>query len=158
MAVPIKTPTPTPLIASFDIRQPARAPIEASEASPEALARRVTDVLKERASGGDSFNSLLCATLKALKGENPNTFTSLLQSCTYLIDSGSHGRMKTIKKRDVANNRRDFPADVEAVDNGTGEALLRRSETDLLEKRGLDIDTMMDKRQDEGFNSLLAPL
>ena len=158
MAVAIKPPTPTPVIASFEIRQPARAPIEVAEPSPEVLARRVTDVLKERASGGDSFNSLLCATLKALKGENPDTFTSLLQSCTYLIDSGSHGRMKTLKKRDFVDNRKDFLADVEAVNNGPGEALLGRSETDLMEKRGLDIDTIMEKRQDEAFNSLLAPL
>ena len=146
------------MIASFEKRQPARAPIEASEPSPEALARSATDVLKERASGGDSYNSLLCATLKALKGENPATFTSLLQSCTSLIDSSSNGRMKALKERNVVDNRRDFLADVEAVDNGSDEALLGRRETDLLEKRGLDINSIMGKREDKAFNSLLAPL
>ena len=122
----------------------------------EILGGSAADALKERASGSDSFNSLLCATLKVLKGENPATFTSLLQSCTSLIDSSSHGRMKTLMERNSMDDKSDLLADVEAVDDGSGEAVLGRSETDLLEKRAFDIDNNVEKRQDEGFNSLLT--
>ena len=152
------SPTPTPVIAAFEKRQPAHAPMETYEPMLEVLAGSAADTLKERASGGDGFDSLLCATLKALKGENPATFTSLLQSCTSLIDSGSHGRMKTLKGRDIADNKRAFLANSRAVDHGSREATLRRSETNLLEKRGPAIDRIVEKRQDEGFNSIPAPL
>ena len=86
-----------------------------------ALAGNAADALKKRANGpGTSFDSLLCATLKALKGENPTLFTSLLQSCTSLIDSSSHGRMKALKERNVV-------VDFEAAGNGSGEAALAKS-------------------------------
>lgn len=158
MAVPITSPAPTPLIASFEKRQSAHASLETSEPILEVLAGSAADVLKERASSGDSFDSLLCATLKALKGENPTTFTSLLQSCTSLIDSGSHGRMKALKGRGVVDDRDDFLASVKVVDHESGEATLDRSETYLVEKHGSATDGIVEKRQDEGFDSILTPL
>lgn len=158
MAVPITSPTPTPLFASFEKRQSAHASLGTSEPILEVLAGSAADILKERASSGDSFDSLLCATLKALKGENPTTFTSLLQSCTSLIDSGSHGRMKALKGRGVVDDRGDFLANVKAVNHESGEATLDRSETYLVEEHDPATDGVVEKRQDEGFDSILTPL
>ena len=64
--------------------------------------------------------------------------------------------MKTLKERNSIDDNSDFLADVEAADNGSGETALGRSETDLLEKRAFGIDNSVEKRQDEGFNSLLT--
>ena len=153
--VPITSRTPKPVVASFEKRQPAQASGETSDPMLEVLAGSAADALKKRASGGDSFDSLLCATLKALKSENPGLYTGLLQSCTSLIDSGSNGRKKALKKRIVVEDKSDFLADVktvdEAVDNGHGEAI-------LMEKRGLDFSNVVDKRENKDFNSLHTPL
>ena len=135
------------MIAAADKRQIEHVPAEASEPILDVLAGTAADALKERANGGDGFNSLLCATLKALKGENPAIFTGLLQSCTSLIDSGSHGRKRALKERNVK-------ALYGGVGDGPGEAKLGSSETGLLEKQSLDVTNAVDKRQDEGFNSL----
>lgn len=148
MTVPVTSPTTVPVIAASEKRQNEHVPAEASEPMLNVLAGAAADALKERANGGDGFNSLLCATLKALKGENPTTFTSLLQSCTSLIDSESYGRKRALKERNVE-------ALYEVVSNGPGKAKLGRSETDLLEKQSLDVTNAVDRRQDEGFNSLL---
>lgn len=159
MAVPITSPTPTAVIASFEKRQPAYAPVETYKPVLEVLAGSAADALEERASGADDgFDSLLCATLKALKGENPATFTSLLQSCTDLTDSSSTRRTKTLKERNVVNDKKDLATDIEAVDSGSGEAILGRSATNLLEKRDLDINNITKKRQDEGSTASFEPL
>ena len=105
------------MTAAADERQIEHVPAEASEPILDVLAGTAADALKERAHGGDGFNSLLCATLKALKGENPAIFTGLLQSCTSLIDSGSHGRKRALKERNVK-------ALYGGVGNGPGEAKL----------------------------------
>ena len=148
MTVPITSPTTVPVIAASEKRQNEHVPAEASKPMLDVLAGAAADALKERANGGDGFNSLLCATLKALKGENPTTFTSLLQSCTSLIDSESYRRKRALKERNVE-------AIDEVVGNGPGKAKLGSSETDLLEKQSLDVTNTVDRRQDEGFNSLL---
>ena len=153
-AVAVPTPpTPTTVIRSFENSQLEYAPFETHQPTLDGLAESAADVLKERASGpGTSFDSLLCATLKALKGENPATFTSLLQSCTSLIDSTSHGRMKALKERN------DVAVDVvEAVDNEFGTANLDRTETALREKRGVFTKNIMVKRN-ENLDNLRAPL
>ena len=145
MVVPATSPTTVPVLAASEKRQNEHVPAEASEPMLDVLAVTAADALKERANGGDSFNSLLCATLKALKGENPATFTGLLQSCTSLIDSSSHGRKRALKERNVE-------ALYGVVGNGSGEANMGRS---VLGKRSPDTANVVDKRQDEGFNSLL---
>ena len=147
MAVPATSPT-IPVIAASEKRQNEHVPAEASEPMLDVLAGTAADALKKRANGGDGFNSLLCATLKALKGRDPATFTGLLQSCTSLIDSGSHGRKKALKERNVKIL-------YGVVGNGPDEAKLGRSKTGLLEKQSLDVTKAVDKRQEEGFNSLL---
>ena len=148
MVVPATSPTTVPVIAASEKRHNEHVPAEGSEPMLDVLAGTAADALKERANGGDGFNSLLCATLKALKGENPALFTGLLQSCTSLIDSGSHGRKRALKERNVK-------AVYGVVDNGPGKAKLGRSETGLLEKQSLDVTSAVDKRQEEGFNNLL---
>ena len=200
MAVSITSPTPTPAIESVEKRQPIYAPVETYEPVLDVLAGSAADALKERASdadnrfdsllcatlkalkgenpdlftsllqsctsltdsssnhrtrsleernvvarasdAGDSFDSLLCATLKALKGENPGLFTGLLQSCTSLIDSGPSRRMRTIERTVVAD-KRDFATDDKAIDRGSSMAILGRSDVNLPEKR-----------QSEGFDTL----
>ena len=162
MAVSTTSLNTTPVIATFEKRQTAYAPVEASEPILEVIAATAADALKERSSGGDSFDSLLCATLKALKGKNPTTFTSLLQSCTSLIDSNSHGRKRSLKERSVLNDKSNVPADVEAVNEKFGNALANkirgRSKIDLLKRRALDIDNTVNERKSEGFNNLYTPL
>ena len=148
MAVPTTSPTTVSLIAAFEKRQNEHFPAEASKPMLDVLAGTAADALKERANGGDGFNSLLCATLKALKSENPTTFTSLLQSCTSMIDSGAHGRRRALKERNV-----------EAPDGAIGNELSKvkrgRSETGPLEEQHFYASNAVDKRQDKGFNSLL---
>lgn len=148
MAVPTTSPITVHVTAATEKRQNEHVPAEASEPMLDVLAGTAADALKERGNGGDGFNSLLCATLKALKGENPALFTGLLQSCTSLIDSGSHGRKRALKERNVK-------ALYGVVGDGPGEAKLGRRETGLLEKQSLDVTNAVDKHQDEGFNSLL---
>ena len=161
MAARIISPTSTAVIGSFDKRQPAYAPVETHQPILEVLAGSATDALQGRASDAeDNFDSLLCATLKALDGENPTIFKSLLQSCTSLTDSSLTRRTKTIKQRIVADDKKDFAAGVEAaaeVDvDGSSEAILARGHTDLPEKRDLDTEKIGGKRQYEGFDSLLC--
>ena len=159
MAVPITSPTPTPVIGSFQKRQPVYAPIETDGPILEILPGNTADALNERASGaGDSFDSLLCATLKALKSENPATFTSLLQSCTSLTDSGSSRRTRMLTDRKDVNAETNLASDVEAVDDGFGKAIPGKDEADLPEKRGLSINDVVEKRQDEGSTASFAPL
>ena len=154
MAVLTTSPSPTTVIRSFGKNQPAYAPVETYRPILEDLAGSGPGALNERASGaGTSFDSLLCATLKALKGENPDTFTSLLQSCTSLIDSSSPGRMLTLKERNVVDDR----VDLAAIESRSGKAILSRSETDLLEKRGLDTENLAESRHEKGSDSVLAP-
>ncbi|CAD6587675.1 MAG: hypothetical protein ASARMPREDX12_002971 [Alectoria sarmentosa] len=161
VAARIISPTSTPVIGSFDKRQPAYAPVETHQPILEVLAGSATDALQERPSDADdSFDSLLCATLKALNGENPTIFKSLLQSCTSLTDSSSTRRTKTIKERVVVDDKKDLATGIEAaaeVDvEGSGEAVLARGHTDLPEKRDLDTENIGEKRQSEGFDSLLC--
>ena len=138
MAVPTTSPITAPVTAAAEKRSNEHVPGEASEPIIDVLAGTAADALKERANGGDGFNSLLCATLKALKSENPAVFTSLLQSCTSLIDSGSHGRKRALKERNVK-------ALYGVVGNGPGEAKLGRSETGLLEKQSLDVTNAVEQ-------------
>lgn len=158
MAAPIISPTPTPVIGSFEKRQPVIAPVETHQPIIEVLAGSTADALQERASGGDfDFDSLLCATLKALKGENPTVFNGLLQSCTSLTDSSSTltSRTKALKERNAVNDKKDLAADLAADVDGSGEAFLARSDTDLPGKRNLDINNIVEKRQDEGLENVV---
>ena len=59
-----------------------------------------------------------------------------------------------LKERSVVNDKTSLAA----VENRSGDAILGRSETELLEKRGLDRDNIAAKRQDGGFDSVVAPL
>lgn len=194
----IASPTPTSVIGSSEKRQPIYAPVETHAPILEVLAESAPDSLKERASGADDgfdsllcatlkvlkgenptlftgllqscntltdsgsnrrikslkernivaragggydgFDSLLCATLKALKGENPALFTGLLQSCNTLTDSGSNRRTKALKERNVVADETDLAADVEDVDNGSDGANMRRGDANLQDERDLDID------------------
>lgn len=157
-AVPVASQTPSPVIESFEKRQPVYAPVETYGPVLETLAASAVGALKERASGADdSFDSLLCATLKALKGENPGTFTSLLQSCTSLTDSSSTGRSRTLKQRSVVDHEEDLAAAVEALNSGSGEAILGRSETDLTKNRDPRIQNLVETRHDEISPASLAP-
>ncbi len=155
MAVPITSPAPTTVIGSLQKRQPIQAPVETHRPILEVMADNATETLHERASVGTGFDSLLCAALKALKNINPTAFSGLLQSCTSMIDSSSQGRKKTLKERNV-NGKKDLATDAQAIDEVFGEAILGRSETDLLEKRGLSIENTREKRQDEGLDNFLA--
>lgn len=156
VAAPIVSPTPAPVIGSFEKRQPVNAPVETHQPIIEVSAGSTADALQQRASNGDyNFDSILCATLKALKSENPDLFTGLLQSCTSLTDSSSTRRTKTLKERNAVNDKKDLAADDAADVDGSGEAILTRSDTDLPEKRDLDIRKIVENRQDEGFDSPL---
>lgn len=146
MAVPVTSRTPIALIASFEKHQPAHTSLGTSEPIVEVLAGSAADVLKERASSGDSFDGLLCATLKVLKGENPIKFTSLLQSCTYLIDSGSRRRMNALKGRRVVDHSGDFLAKIKAVGHESGEVTFDRSETCLVEEQRPTTAGIIEKR------------
>ena len=116
-------------------------------------------MLEERANGpADGFDNLLCACLKSLKGQFPAIYTGLLQSCTQLIDFSPHKRAASLKERTFVDDKRDLAADSEATEDVYGGEILRRSETNLLEKRGPKINTAAGKRQNEGFDSVLAPL
>ncbi len=141
---------------SLKKRQPIYTPVETHQPILEVMAKNATETLHERASVGTGFDSLLCAALKALKNMNPTAFSGLLQSCTSMIDSSSQGRKKTLKERSV-NDKKDLTNDARAIDEVFGEAILGRGETDLLEERGLDIESTMKKRQDEGLDNFLAP-
>ena len=143
MTVLTTSPSPTTVVGSFEERQPVYAPVETHQPILEVIAGSGAGALNERASGpATSFDSLLCATLKALKGENPDTFTGLLQSCTSLIDSSSQEHMMSLKERNVVDDKTDLAA----VENRSDEALLGRKETNLQEKRGLDTDNIAKNR------------
>ena len=129
------TPTPTPLIESFEKREPVYSSIEANEPILEVLAGSAADALKERATAGNGFDSLLCATLKALKGENPDTFTGLLNACTSLIDSSPQKRTETLKERNVIDNKENLAGN-------------------QLDQPGLNVDDVAEKRSDERLDSL----
>lgn len=142
MAVPTTSPTTVSMIAAFEKRQNKHVPVEASKPMLDVLAGTAADALKERANGDDGFNSLLCALSKLLKSQNAPAFTSLLQSCTSLINLGAHGRKRALKERNVE-------ALSGVVGNGPGKAKLGRSETGPPEKQSLDVTNTVDKRQDE---------
>lgn len=147
MALPITSPTPTPVIGSLEQRQSAYAPVETHEPIVEVLAGSAADPLRARGSGAnDGFDSLLCATLKALKSDNPSVFTSLLESCTSMIDSSSTRRTKTIKERDVL--AADADGDVEEV-------IQARSDADMPDKRDTDTNDIVEKRQGKIFDGSL---
>lgn len=146
------------MIISFEKRQPAYAPVETHEPILEVLAGSTADALKERASGAnDGFDSLLCALLKILKGENPSVFTGLLQSCTSMIDSSSSRGTKTLKQRNVIDDKENVVADAEADVDGSGDAIVGRSENDLPVKRDIDISNLMEKRQTKALIGSFAP-
>ena len=156
MAVQIPSPTSTPVIETIEKRQLLYAPVKTYEPTLDVSARSAADALTERASDTDDrFDSLLCATLKVLKGENPSLFTSLLQSCTSLTDSTSTRRTRSIKERNVVDDTKDFATNVEAIDDGSGKADLGRSNANLPETRGVSAKDTVEKRQDESSDALL---
>ncbi len=156
MAVQITSLTPTPVIETIEKRQPIYAPVEPYDPTLDVLARSATDALTERASDTDDrFDSILCATLKELKSENPSSFTSLLQSCTSLTDSTSDRRTRSIKERNVVANTKDFATNVEAIDHESGKAMLGRSNANLPETRDISAKDTVAKRQDESSDALL---
>ena len=57
-----------------------------------------------------------------------------------------------LKERNVVDDRTDLAA----VENTSGEAILSKSETDLLEKRGLDTENIAESRHEKGTDSVLA--
>ncbi len=151
MAVQITSPTSTPVIETIEKRQPIYAPVEPYDPTLDVLARSAADALTERASDTDDrFDSILCATLKVLKSENPSSFTSLLQSCTSLTDSTTDRRTRSIKERNVVANTKDFATNVEAIDHGSGKAMLGRSNASLPETRDISA-----KDTDESSDALL---
>ena len=73
-----------------------------------------------------------------------------------MTDSSSTRRTETLKERNVVNAKKDLATDTEADVDGSGEAILVRSDIELPEKRGLDNKNVMEKRQNEGFDRLLC--
>lgn len=124
-----------------------------SGAAPLMKSLKECKIIARAGGGYDAFDSLLCATLKALKSENPTLFTGLLQSCNSLTDSGSNRRTKALKERNVSADEADLAANV-GIDDGSDEAKLRRNYANLPEKRNLDIDHSTERRQVEGIDSL----
>ena len=156
MAAPIVSPTPTPVIGSFIKSQPRIAPVETYQPLIEVSAGGSADASHERVSGGDfDFDSLLCATLKALKSENPTVFNGLLQSCTSLTDSSLTPRTTALKERNAVKDKKDLAADLAGDVDRSGEAFLARSDTDLPGKRDFDINNIVEKRRDEGFENVI---
>ena len=101
--------------------------------------------------GFDQILQILCPTLKALKSENPSLFTSLLQSCTSLTDSSSNQQKRAFRERnvnDVAN------ADIKV--DGSGEEFVGKSYDVLPEKRALDSNNLVEKRQNEVYDKVLC--
>lgn len=146
--------TPTTPSQFLEKRQPVYAPVETNKpvvkfltGSSANVVEAPANVLEGRGTGApDGFDNLLCASLKALKGQFPGIYTSLLQSCTAMIDSSPHKRTTSLKERTLIDEGRDLTVGSEATEDVHSGALLRRSETDLLEKRGPEINSVAGKR------------
>ena len=152
MTVPTTTPTPTPAIESFEERQPAYAPIDTREPVYRVLAGDAAEDLEKRQHSTrtytkfDQILNILCPTLKALKNENPSSFTNLLQSCTSLEDSSSNQQKRAFRESNVNDENENRVADADVKIDGSGKAYLGRSHENLPEKRALDSNNFPEKR------------
>ena len=162
MTVPTTTSTPIPAIESFEKRQPAYAPVDTREAVSEALAGDAAEDLEKYQHSArtdtefDQILDILCPTLKALKGQNPSSFTNLLQSCTSLEDSSSNQRKRAFRERNVNDENEKRVANADVKVDGSGKAFVGRSHEDLPEKRALDSNNLVEKRQTEVYERVLC--
>ena len=162
MTVPTPTPTPTPAIESFEKRQPAYAPVNTREPVYEVLAGDAAEDLEKRQQSTSTYTefdqilNILCPTLKALKSGNPSSFTNLLQSCTSLEDSSSNQQKRALSERNVNDENEKRVADADVKFDGSGKAFVGRSHENLLEKRALDGNNLVEKRQNEVYDRVLC--
>ncbi|KAM0796988.1 hypothetical protein BDR22DRAFT_824708 [Usnea florida] len=152
VTLPTTTPTPTPAIETFEKRQQAYAPIDTREAVHGVLAGDAAENLEKRQhsartyTGFDQILDILCPTLKALKNEDPSSFTNLLQSCTSLQDSSSNQQKRAFGERNVNNEDEKRVADADVKIDGSGKAFVGRSHENLPVKRALDSSNLVEKR------------
>ena len=147
---------------SFEKRQPAYAPVDTREPVYEVLAGDAAENLEKRQHSTrtytefDEILNILCPTLKALKSENPTSFTNLLQSCTSLEDSSSSQQKRAFEERNVNEDNKKRIADADVKIDGSVKAFVGRSHEDLPEKRALDSNNLVEKRQNEVYDKVLG--
>ena len=162
MTVPTTTPTPTPAIESFEKRQPTYAPADIREPVYEVLPGDATEDLEKRQHSTRTYTEfdmildILCPTLKALKSESPSSFTNLLQSCTSLEDSSSNQQKRAFRERNVDDEDEKRVAGADAKVDESSEPFVGRSHDDLPEKRTLDSNNLIEKRQSELYDRVLC--